>query len=248
MGRTYEAIQRAEKEYKKILQETGIGSDERFWLAPQSDSATQPKTNGHDDIKIKLLTRYANEPLKVILLTGPAHGTGTTTTALALAKDLTSNSQKKVLLVDANLRTPILHKIFKIKPSMGISDLLSENGSKVFNFFKVGPGKLYLFPAGLSRKQKNGYFESQRFDRFLKHARKLFDYVIIDSAPVTRFQDSQSICSKVDGVIVVLAQGKTRRQVAIRIKKDLEDAGARILGVVLNRRKYHIPDWIYRRL
>jgi MinD-like ATPase involved in chromosome partitioning or flagellar assembly len=74
------------------------------------------------------------------------------------------------------------------------------------------------------------------------------NYVIIDSAPVTRFQDSQSICSKVDGVIVVLSQGKTRRQVAIRIKKELEDAGARILGVVLNRRKYHIPDWIYRRL
>ena len=248
MGRTYEAILRAEEEYKKKLQETGVGADERLWLTPQSDSATQPRTNGHDDIKTKLLTRYANESLKVILLTGPAHGTGTTTTALTLAKDLASNLQKKVLLVDANLRTPILHKIFKIKPSIGISDLLADNGSTSFNFFKVGPGKLYLFPAGLNRNQKNGYFESQRFDQFLNHTRKLFDYVIIDSAPVTQFQDSQSICSKVDGVIVVLSQGKTRRQVAIRIKKELEDAGARILGVVLNRRKYHIPNWIYRRL
>jgi capsular exopolysaccharide synthesis family protein len=237
MGRTYEAILRAEKEYKKKLQETGVGADERLWLTPQADSATPPRTNGHDDIKTKLLTRYANESLKVILLTGPAHGTGTTTTALTLAKDLASNTQKKVLLVDANLRTPILHKIFKIKPSIGISDLLSENGGTSFNFFKVGPGKLYLFPAGFSSKQKNGYFESQRFDQFLSHTRKLFDYVIIDSAPVTR---SQSICSKVDGVIVVLSQGKTRRQVAIRIKKELEDAGARILGVVLNRRKYRI--------
>jgi capsular exopolysaccharide synthesis family protein len=248
MGRTYEAIQRAEKEYKRILRETGIGPEERLWLTPQSDASTPPKTHGYDDIKTKLLTRYANESLKVILLTGPAHGTGTTTIALTLAKDIVSNSRKKVLLVDANLRTPILHKIFKIKPSVGISDLLSENGGTSFNFFKVGPGKLYLFPAGLSRNQKNGYFESQRFDQFLNHARKLFDYVIIDSAPVTRFQDSQSICSKVDGVIVVLSQGRTRRQVAIRIKQELEEAGARILGVVLNRRKYHIPDWLYKRL
>ena len=248
MGRTYEAIQRAEKEYKRILKETGIGAEERLWLTPQSDSATPPKTHDYDDIKTKLLTRYANESLKVILLTGPTHGTGTTTIALTLAKDIVSNSRKKVLLVDANLRTPILHKIFKIKPSVGISDLLSQNGGTSFNFFKVGPGQLYLFPAGLNRNQKNGYFESQRFDQFLKHARKLFDYVIIDSAPVTRFQDSQSICSKVDGVIVVLSQGRTRRQVAIRIKRELEDAGARILGVVLNRRKYHIPDWLYRRL
>ena len=248
MGRTYEAIQRAEKEYKRILKETGVGAEERLWLTPHSDSATPPKTNGYDDIKTKLLTRYAHESLKVILLTGPTHGTGTTTIALTLAKDIVSNSRKKVLLVDANLRTPMLHKIFKIKPSVGISDLLSENGGTSFNFFKVGPGQLFLFPAGLNRNQKNGYFESQRFDQFLNRARKLFDYVIIDSAPVTRFQDSQSICSKVDGVIVVLSQGRTRRQVAVRIKKELEEAGARILGVVLNRRKYHIPDWIYRRL
>ena len=248
MGRTYEAIQRAEKQYKRFLRETGIGLDERYFLTPPSGSATQVRSTGHDDIKTKLLTRYADETLKVLLLTGPAHGNGTTTTALALAKDLADNSRKKVLMVDANLRTPILHKVFNIKPSIGISDLLSENGSTSFNFIKVGPGRLYLFPAGLNRKQKNGYFESERFDRFLIHARKLFDYVIIDSAPVTKFQDSQAICSKVDGVIMALSQGKTRKQVAIRMKKELEAAGARLLGVVLNRRKYHIPDWIYRRL
>jgi Mrp family chromosome partitioning ATPase len=52
----------------------------------------------------------------------------------------------------------------------------------------------------------------------------------------------------VDGVILVITYDKTRRQVAVRAKKDLEDAGANILGVVINRRKYYIPDWIYRRL
>jgi protein-tyrosine kinase len=248
MGRTYEAIQRAEKEYKKMLQESGIGNEERFWLTLDLDAATEPVADGYNDIKTKLLTRYADASIKVILLTGPDHGTGTTTTAITLAKDLAGNSRKKVLLVDANLRTPVLHKVFRIKPTAGIADLLADNGQRVFNFYKVGPTNLYVFPAGTSRKQKNGYFESQRFDQFLNHARKQFDYIIIDSAPVSRFQDSQSICSKVDGVIIVLAHGKTRRQVAIRMKKELEDSGARILGAILNKRKYHIPDWIYKRL
>ena len=248
MGRTYEAIQRAEKEYKKLVRQSGVQRDEKFWLTHQETSGVEIRPKGHDDFKTKLLTRYANESLRVILLTGPAHRNGTTTTALTLAIDLASNSQKKILLVDANLRTPALHKIFNIKPSPGLSDLLEDNGSKSFNFYKIEPGNLYVFPSGLSRRRKNGYFESQRFDEFLNHARNIFDYVIIDSAPVTRFQDSQSICAKVDGVIVVIAQGKTRRQVASRIKKELEDAGARLLGVVLNRRKYYIPDWIYRRL
>jgi glycerophosphoryl diester phosphodiesterase len=51
-----------------------------------------------------------------------------------------------------------------------------------------------------------------------------------------------------DGVVMVIESGKLRRQVAIRAKQELQDAGARILGVVLNKRKYHIPNWLYKRL
>jgi Mrp family chromosome partitioning ATPase len=56
------------------------------------------------------------------------------------------------------------------------------------------------------------------------------------------------ICAKVDGVIMVVESGKTREQVAVRAKKELEEAGGKVLGVVLNKRKFHIPEWIYRRL
>jgi Mrp family chromosome partitioning ATPase len=75
-----------------------------------------------------------------------------------------------------------------------------------------------------------------------------FDYTILDSAPITTFAESQAICSRVDGVLLVIETGKTRRQVAIRAKKELEEAGGRLLGVVLNKRRYYIPDWIYKRL
>jgi len=196
MGRTYEAIQRAEKEYQKTLRESGIRHEERFWLSLNLDNAPEPPVaDGYKDIKTKLLTHYADESIKVILLAGPDHDTGTTTTAITLARDLAGNSRKKVLLVDANLRTPVLHKVFRIKPSAGVSDLLADNGHKVFNFYKVGSTNLYVFPAGIRRKQQNGYFESQRLDQFLNQARKQFDYIIIDSAPVSRFQDSQSLVS-----------------------------------------------------
>ncbi len=104
------------------------------------------------------------------------------------------------------------------------------------------------FPAGLKRSGGEGYFESQRFDGFLNKVRNSFDFVIFDCAPVPGFPDTQTLCSKVDGVILVITFDKTRRQVALRAKKELEDAGANILGVVINRRKYYIPDWIYRRL
>ena len=53
---------------------------------------------------------------------------------------------------------------------------------------------------------------------------------------------------KVDGVILVVESGRTRRPTAIKAKKELEQAGAKIIGVILNRRKYYIPEWIYKRL
>ena len=93
-----------------------------------------------------------------------------------------------------------------------------------------------------------GLFESERFDTFLSKAREEFDYVILDSAPLPSFAEARVLCEKVDGVVLVIESGKIHRQVALRAKKELEDAGAQILGVVLNKRKYHIPDWLYKRL
>jgi len=153
-----------------------------------------------------------------------------------------------VLLVDANLRTPGLHRFFKTKSFKGMSELLDVRGEKNFGFRKIGDNELYLFPCGIKRTKSDGYFESARFDQFLDNVRNTFDFVIFDSAPVQGFPDTQTLCSMVDGVILVITYDKTRRQVALRAKKELEDAGAHILGVVINRRKYYIPDWIYKRL
>lgn len=75
-----------------------------------------------------------------------------------------------------------------------------------------------------------------------------FDYVVLDGPPLPSFSESKVICNKVDGVVIVIESGKTRKQVALRAKKYIEQAGGTVLGVVLNKRKYHIPKWIYRRL
>jgi capsular exopolysaccharide synthesis family protein len=181
-------------------------------------------------------------------VTGTAHGGGTSTTAVNLATSLSDDSRTSVLLVDANLRTPGLHRFFKTGAFKGMSELLQVRGERTFDFKKIGDNNLYLFPCGVKRFRSDGYFESRRFDQFLDNVRNSFDYVILDSAPVPGFPDTQTLCSKVDGVILVITYDRTRRQVALRAKKDLEEAGAHILGVVINRRKYYIPDWIYKRL
>ncbi len=248
MGRTFDAIQKAEKEFKRGLKSSPLEPDEKFALSTPAESQIQIAPSRIVDLKTKILTRYGDKPLKTILITGISHGCGASTTAVSLATALAQDSVRKVLLVDANFRTPGLHRVFGTGHNGGMYDLLQFDGHSSFQFKKVGPGDLYLLPSGVNRAVNNGYFESQRFDIFLNKVRDRFDYIILDSAPVNRFPDCQAICARVDGVIIVITYGKTRRQVALRVKKELEDAGANLLGVVINRRKFYIPEWIYKRL
>ena len=150
--------------------------------------------------------------------------------------------------MDVNLRTPSLHGVFTIDHIPGLSDLLSNSGKVTSRIKKVGPGNFYVLPCGGNHSGPVGLFESGRFDRFLKIIRERFDYVILDAPPVPAFSEARVICAKVDGVVLVLRSGKTRRQVALKVKKELEEAGGKLLGVVANRKKYYIPEFIYKRL
>ena len=206
MGRTFEAIERAEKEYKKLVRKAGVGPEERYYLAPDG----KQNGNGHvkpdrlGSLKTKILTRYTGKAIKTILVTGTAHGGGTSTTAVNLATALADDSRSSVLIVDANLRTPGLHRFFKTDSFKGMSELLDVRGEKNFGFKKIGDNELYLFPCGVKRFKSDGYFESRRFGTFLDNVRNSFDYVIFDSAPIGGFADTQTLCSKVDGVILVI--------------------------------------------
>ncbi|WP_455389533.1 CpsD/CapB family tyrosine-protein kinase, partial [Petrachloros mirabilis] len=161
--------------------------------------------------------------------------------AIALAMD----SRIRVLVIDANLRTPGLHAAFKIDPTPGLSDLLTSNGRGA-RPVKVGPGNLHVIPCGRPYAELHSLFESHRFEEFLRRMRERHDYVIFDGPPVHGSSECRVLCAKVDGVVLVIESGKTRRQVAISAKKQLVEAGGRVLGVVLNKRRFYIPEFIYR--
>jgi Mrp family chromosome partitioning ATPase len=75
-----------------------------------------------------------------------------------------------------------------------------------------------------------------------------FDYIILDGPPVIVRPEIRFMVSNVDGVIVMLESEKARQQMALKVKQKIEIIGGKFLGVVINRRKYFIPNWIYRRL
>jgi capsular exopolysaccharide synthesis family protein len=231
-----------------LPESTAVEQNEKYMLTAKSGADIQIAPGRIVDIKTKLLSCCPAKKMKTFLFTGTAHGVGVSTTVVSMATAMAGDSRKKVLLVDANFRTPGLHRAFDLPHHNGLHEILTLGDQKELAYKKVGPGNLYLFPSGVNHFVQDSRFESKRFDAFIEDVRKEFDYILIDAAPLNMFPDSAAICSRVDGVILVVTYGKTRRQVALRAKKELENAGAHILGVIINRRKFYIPKWIYRRL
>ncbi len=251
MGKTHEALKRAEKEFKQKKH------PQSFYQPPSPILTGSTKTKGswfmpleaYEDLKTNFLSRHPGGAVKSILFNGTRHGGGCTTTSVNFAQALAEDSQNKVLLVDVNLRTPGLHEVYQTDQSPDLSELVAAGGQLVHRIKQVGPANLYVISCGGgSLLGPFGFFESSDFEQFLMTMYAHFDYLVLDAPPVLVYAEFRILCSKVDGVVLVLECGKVRKQVAIRAKQELEEAGARILGVVLNKRKHYIPEWIYKRL
>jgi protein-tyrosine kinase len=236
MGKTHEALKKAEKEYQKHLQRTSRESlrDEGV-TCPFGGASNSTNMNQYEDLKTNLLTRDGS--IKSILFIDTSHGGGCSTHALNFATALAMDFKFKVLLVDLNLWALSINEVFKIDDALGLTDLFSNSGKMASRIMKVGPGDLYTVRWGGNYSGPVGLFESRHFGEFFKMMRERFNYLILDAPPATSFSECRGLCAKVDGVVLVLETGKTGRQVALRAKKQLGKTGDKLLGVVLDRTK-----------
>lgn len=247
MGRTHEALIRAEREQNLANLPLGpVSGHESFRSGKPANRATAMERYG--DIRSRLLTSYPERSIRTILFTGADHGNGVSTTAANYAVSLAAARDARILLVDVNLRTPGLHEVFRVEPHRGLTEIVNNGESMGSCVKSVGTANLSLVTCGRKTRGLDRFFSSESFDRFLYMALNEFDFVILDAPPAAGFPEARVLSSKVDGVILVIESGRTRGQTALRAKKELTESGGKLLGVVLNRKKYVIPDWIYRRL
>jgi capsular exopolysaccharide synthesis family protein len=181
-----------------------------------------------------LLLSKPGAPPRVVLVTGPDKNAGKTFVACNLAMSLT-DLDKRVLLIDADLRNPQLHKIFRFKNRVGLSNVLSgqtllEKGCVVStpipNFFVLMAGPPSPTPAEL--------LGSKKMEETLAECARHFDYVVLDSAPLLPVFDSHYLTVKCDANVLVVRSGQTSRN-AVKQSLDLIDrVGGKVTGVVLN--------------
>jgi capsular exopolysaccharide synthesis family protein len=151
-----------------------------------------------------------------------------------------------VCVVDANLRTPFLHKYFRRDNLSGLSDAVLQSGP-VRNFaHQVNGGKLWLITCGSKTTDPHSLLTSDGLRSRLSELRAEFDYVLVDGPPVNLYADTTLLGKLADGVVLVVQANSTHREAARKAKESLDSANVRLLGVVLNKRTFPIPGALYR--
>ncbi|WP_404445310.1 CpsD/CapB family tyrosine-protein kinase [Sutcliffiella horikoshii] len=170
---------------------------------------------------------------KVIIFTSPGYKEGKTTIVTHLGAALAENGQN-VLLIDTDIKKPTLHKVFKIKNTVGLTNVLTGQKTAEESINQTSIGRMKVLTAGPIPYSTEKVFKSTTLDELLKTLSTSFDYILVDSAPALQGNDTRIFASKCDGVIMVVKDGKTENAKAIEAKKALEIAKANLLGVVLN--------------
>ena len=189
-------------------------------------------TENYRALRTSVMLSAADQPPKNILVTSMASGEGKTTTAANLASTI-AKTGKNVLLIDADLRRPRLHKVFNLENKSGLSTLLSgvSSGdilqkSSVRNLSIMTSGPIPPIPSEL--------LNSSRMDKLIETLGSKFDHIIFDSAPVMSVTDSQLLTRFVDSILVVVKSGRTTYEAARKGLKILKEIDSHPVGLVIN--------------
>jgi len=187
-------------------------------------------------------------PRKVIV-TGAEPKEGATQVAMALALVGASGSYGcRVALVDFNLRQPAIARRFGVPQAPGVFDVLTGGEMPAGTRVAVAEGQLTILPAGEPRGTTIAALEPTRVEKLLDKLLQDHEHVIIDAPSVNRNPAVQSLAGLTDGILLVAREGVTRREAVAEAKKRIELAHGKLIGLVLNRRTFPVPGFLYRRM
>jgi capsular exopolysaccharide synthesis family protein len=176
------------------------------------------------------------QPPKTLLVTSAGPGEGKSTTVANLAITM-AQMGTKTLLVDADLRRPVLHSIFKYKKSLGLTNILLGNNHLNEAVHELEVNNLSLLCCGTIPPNPSELLGSQAMKNLLNKLMEEYEVILLDSPPVLAVTDAAVLGAQTDGVILVISSGETTRNAEIRAKTLLENVRAHILGAVLNNVK-----------
>ena len=236
MSKIYEALKKAEQDRER----TRVRAPR-----PSSPSAVPDQEHGTDEdyqkLRASLVSIAVPSGLHTILVAAPRHGEGATTVGIGLANALAKERDSRVLLLEGNLRTPSLSSVLPLAMDSGLTDFIAGRAAPEALMVRLDGLGFSVIAAGAASSQPMDF---DLMESLLARLRPQFDFIVIDGPPINSYADASILATKVDGVILVVEADRTPVSDAEMAKRQLDKVGARILGVVLNRRRSYIPAFL----
>lgn len=189
-------------------------------------------SEAYRDLKINLQYLLNQNKAKSIAIVSLDYNEGKSTICTNLSESFSKNN-KKVLLIDFNLREPGLHKLFNMENNLGVSDILLGK-AVIDEAIQKYDENIYILTAGKVMNETFEILEETVTTELLENLKNMFDLIIIDTVKINNFTDTTILASKVDGVIIVARVELTKKASIVKVKEKLTKAGANILGIILN--------------
>ena len=204
-----------------------------------------PALEAYRALRVNLQFASVDRPLRSILVTSPSPLEGKSLTAANLSVVLAQAGQR-VILLDADLHRPRQHDIFRLANSFGVTNALIQAYTNLEDLLQESgvPG-LRILTAGPLPPNASGLADSARMRSLLAELLAYADVIVIDTPPAAVLADAVILSTQVDGVLLVVDSGRTRRDVAAQAVESLRRANAPLLGVLLNRMKAPAVGYYY---
>ncbi len=245
MTKMYEALKRA--------QEGGgaATTGESFGTPPRKagDGALRQKLVAvYQSIEARLDAESAPGPCRMVTFVGARRGEGTSTLAREFANVVSTEFGKKVLLVDVEGGMGGHHDRFGVTLEAGLDAVTAGRAQLVDVLKPAGSDSLFLASLTTGSTAASTAVGSPGFERTLQELREAFDYILFDAPPFSHASDVLLLVPVSDGLVLVTEAEKTRWQVVDNMRERIVLQGGQVLGVILNKKRFHIPQFIYRLL
>lgn len=196
---------------------------------PKSSTAEAYRT-----LRTNLQFSQGDKQIKTVVVTSTGAGEGKSTTCANMAVALAQGGSK-VLIMDCDLRKPIMHKVFKLANDKGLTNFLIGDSGLKDAIKQTDVEGLHIITSGVIPPNPSELLNSKRMEEYIEKFKEVYDYIILDTPPVCLVTDAQILAGKMDSAVLVASCKQVHKKNLIQAKMLLENVGANILGVVLNK-------------